>query len=58
MPVVDAFKGDGIFFFDDDEGAQFRITDLIRENNRYKVEEDYAFARLTAFPGVPVPSAS
>ena len=49
MPVVDAFKGDGIFFFDDDEGAQFRITDLIRENNRYKVEEDYAFGKPHGF---------
>ena len=38
-----------IFFFDDDEGAQFRITDLIRENNRYKVEEDYAFGKPHGF---------
>ncbi len=49
MPVVDAFKGDGIFFFDDDEGAQFRITDLIRENDRYQVEEDYAFGKPHGF---------
>ena len=49
MPVVDAFKGDGIFFFDDDEGAQFRITDLISENFCIKVEEDYAFGKPHGF---------
>lgn len=49
MPVVDAFKGDGIFFFDDDEGAQFRITDLIRENNRYPVVENYRFGKPHGF---------
>ncbi len=49
MPVVDAFKGDGLYFFDDDEGTQFRITDLIRENNRYKVEEAYSFGKPHGF---------
>lgn len=49
MPVVDAFKGDGVFFFADDEGAQFRITDLIRENNAYPVVEDYRFGKPHGF---------
>ncbi len=49
MPVVDAFKGDGIFFFADDEGAQFCITDLIRENNAYPVVENYRFGKPHGF---------
>ena len=49
IPVVDAFKGDGIFFFADDEGAQFCITDLIRENNAYPVVENYRFGKPHGF---------
>lgn len=49
MPVVDAFKGDGVFFFADDEGAQFCITDLIRENNAYPVVENYRFGKPHGF---------
>ena len=49
MPVVDALKGDGIFFFADDEGAQFCITDLIRENNAYPVVENYRFGKPHGF---------
>lgn len=49
MSVVDAFKGDGVFFFADDEGAQFCITDLIRENNAYPVVENYRFGKPHGF---------
>ena len=49
MPTVDAFKGDGIWYFDDDAGAQFRITDNIRENNRYPVVENFPFGKPHGF---------
>lgn len=49
MPTVDAFKGDGLWYFDDDSGAQFRITDSIRKNNRYPVVENYSFGKPHGF---------
>lgn len=49
MPVVDAFKGEGLFFFDDDSAAQFLIKDAIRENGRYPVQENFAWGKPHGF---------
>lgn len=41
MPTFDAFRGDGIFFFDDNLRSRLYVSDKIAVNGRWPVLEDF-----------------
>lgn len=41
MPAFDALKGKGLYYFDDNKGSRFYVTDTIAENGLYDVKEEF-----------------
>lgn len=41
MPTMDALRGDGIYYVNDNQGSRFWITDAIAEDGLYPVKEEF-----------------
>lgn len=49
MPSEYALRGDGIYYFNDNQVSNFRITDAIAQNGLYAVEENFRFGTPHGF---------
>ena len=49
MPTIDAFKGAGLFYFDDNIRTQLFIKDNIAVNGRYAVQENFPLGSRHGF---------
>ena len=49
MPVIDAFRGKGIYYFDDNVRTQLFIRDEIAVNGRWDVQENFPFGSRHGF---------
>lgn len=49
MPSEYALRGDGIYYFNDNQVSNFRITDAIAKNGLYSVQENFRFGTPHGF---------